>query len=141
VEFQRTPSPAINAGRYFTLLVHRHWSIECTRLYWEGVGNTIRENGFFASSRASSAPIDLPMGATIFPGETFLAPRSWPEAAWPNLFYWDEVDKGGHFAASSSRKSSQRKSGKPSKRFAAKLMAARDLRWANDYPPIAIACI
>ncbi|WP_082906152.1 epoxide hydrolase family protein [Bradyrhizobium centrolobii] len=69
------------------------------RLYWEGVGNTIRENSFFSSSRASSDPIDLPMGATIFPGETFLAPRSWAEAAYPNLFYWNTVDKGGHFAA------------------------------------------
>ncbi|TGS65572.1 epoxide hydrolase [Mesorhizobium sp. M3A.F.Ca.ET.201.01.1.1] len=69
------------------------------RLYWEGVGSTIRENDFFSNSRASSEPIKLPMGATIFPAETFLAPRSWAEAAWSNLFYWNTVDKGGHFAA------------------------------------------
>ncbi|MBR0880511.1 pimeloyl-ACP methyl ester carboxylesterase [Bradyrhizobium japonicum] len=69
------------------------------RLYWEGVGSTIRENSFFSNSRASSDPIDLPMAATIFPGETFLAPRSWAEASWSKLFYWNEVDKGGHFAA------------------------------------------
>lgn len=69
------------------------------RLYWEGVGSTIREHSFFSSSRASTERIDLPMGASIFPGETFLAPRAWAEAAWSNLFYWNEVEKGGHFAA------------------------------------------
>jgi pimeloyl-ACP methyl ester carboxylesterase len=69
------------------------------RLYWEGVGSTIRENSFFSSSRASSDSIDLPMGASIFPGETFRAPRAWAEAAWSNLFYWNEVERGGHFAA------------------------------------------
>jgi pimeloyl-ACP methyl ester carboxylesterase len=69
------------------------------RLYWEGVGHTIRENSFFSNARAASEPITLPMAATIFPAETFLAPRSWAEAAWPNLFYWNQVDKGGHFAA------------------------------------------
>ncbi|SDG20816.1 Pimeloyl-ACP methyl ester carboxylesterase [Chitinophaga filiformis] len=69
------------------------------RLYWEGVGSTIRNAGFFSASRATSDKITLPMGASIFPGETFHAPRAWAEAAWPDLFYWNEVDKGGHFAA------------------------------------------
>jgi pimeloyl-ACP methyl ester carboxylesterase len=65
------------------------------RLYWEGcLGSTIRGPGFF-----SSDPIELPMAASIFPRETFRAPRSWAEAAWSNLFYWNEVDRGGHFAA------------------------------------------
>ncbi|MEH2510600.1 pimeloyl-ACP methyl ester carboxylesterase [Nitrobacteraceae bacterium AZCC 1564] len=69
------------------------------RLYWEGVGSTIREHTFFSGSRAASERIELPMAASIFPGETFHAPRSWAEVAWSNLFYWNEVDKGGHFAA------------------------------------------
>jgi len=69
------------------------------RLYWEGVGATIRDHGFFSSARATHAPIELPMAATIFPAETFLPPRAWGEAAWPNLFSWTTVDKGGHFAA------------------------------------------
>lgn len=69
------------------------------RLYWEGVGNTIRKHSFFSGSRAASDRIELPMGASIFPRETFRAPRAWAEAAWSNLFYWNEVDKGGHFAA------------------------------------------
>ena len=30
---------------------------------------------------------------------TFCPPKAWAEALWPNLFYWNELDKGGHFAA------------------------------------------
>jgi pimeloyl-ACP methyl ester carboxylesterase len=39
------------------------------------------------------------MAATIFPREIYRAPRSWAEEQWPNLIYWNEVDRGGHFAA------------------------------------------
>src|SRR5712671_275319 len=37
--------------------------------------------------------------ASIFPREIFCPPKEWAEALWPNLFYWNELDKGGHFAA------------------------------------------
>ncbi len=43
--------------------------------------------------------VKLPVGFTTFPGEIFRAPRSWVEKAYPNLRYFNEVDKGGHFAA------------------------------------------
>jgi pimeloyl-ACP methyl ester carboxylesterase len=36
---------------------------------------------------------------SVFPGEQYRAPRSWTEEAYPNLIYFNEVDKGGHFAA------------------------------------------
>jgi hypothetical protein len=39
------------------------------------------------------------VGCTTFPGELWAAPRSWVEAAYPGLSYFNEVDKGGHFAA------------------------------------------
>ena len=39
------------------------------------------------------------MAASIFPREIFCPPKEWAEARWPNLFYWNELDKGGHFAA------------------------------------------
>jgi pimeloyl-ACP methyl ester carboxylesterase len=35
----------------------------------------------------------------VFPGEIFAAPRSWVEQVYPNLTYFNEVDRGGHFAA------------------------------------------
>ena len=43
--------------------------------------------------------MSIPAGFTTFPGEIFRAPRSWVEQAYPNLTYFNEVDKGGHFAA------------------------------------------
>lgn len=69
------------------------------RLYWEGVGRTIRDRGFFSAVRASSERIQVPMAATVFPGETFQPPKAWAQAAYAELFYWNEVDRGGHFAA------------------------------------------
>ena len=44
-------------------------------------------------------PVSLPVGFTAFPGELFQAPRSWVEKTYPNLTYYNQVDKGGHFAA------------------------------------------
>jgi pimeloyl-ACP methyl ester carboxylesterase len=41
----------------------------------------------------------LPFGFTTFPGEIWRTPRSWVEKAYPNVLYFHEVDKGGHFAA------------------------------------------
>jgi len=61
------------------------------RIYWENTqkGNTGFDGGI----------IDLPMAATVFPKEIFRAPKAWAQAHWPNLIYWNEVDRGGHFAA------------------------------------------
>jgi pimeloyl-ACP methyl ester carboxylesterase len=61
------------------------------RIYWE---NTQRGRASFSQGR-----IELPMAASIFPREIFCPPKEWAQALWPNLFYWNELDKGGHFAA------------------------------------------
>lgn len=39
------------------------------------------------------------MGTSLFPAETYIPPREWAEQAWENLFYWNHVEAGGHFAA------------------------------------------
>ena len=39
------------------------------------------------------------MAVSVFPGEAYQAPRSWVEQAYPKLIYFNEVDRGGHFAA------------------------------------------
>src|SRR5262249_37867624 len=44
-------------------------------------------------------PVKLPVGFITFPGEIFQAPRSWVELGYPNLTYFHEADRGGHFAA------------------------------------------
>jgi pimeloyl-ACP methyl ester carboxylesterase len=65
------------------------------RSYWE-------DGRALAQARASGqAPpeVSLPVGFTTFPGEIWRSPRSWVEQSYPNLSYFNEVDKGGHFAA------------------------------------------
>ncbi|MCW5658741.1 MAG: epoxide hydrolase [Burkholderiaceae bacterium] len=44
-------------------------------------------------------PVRVPVGFTTFPGELWAAPRSWVEAVYPGLAYFNQVDRGGHFAA------------------------------------------
>jgi pimeloyl-ACP methyl ester carboxylesterase len=65
------------------------------RWYWE-LGRAQA-----AARAAGQAPpeVSLPVGFTTFPGEIFRAPRSWVESSYPNLIHFNEVDKGGHFAA------------------------------------------
>jgi pimeloyl-ACP methyl ester carboxylesterase len=43
--------------------------------------------------------VTLPVGFTTFPGEIFRAPRSWAEKLYSHVIYFNEADKGGHFAA------------------------------------------
>jgi pimeloyl-ACP methyl ester carboxylesterase len=62
--------------------------VSASRLYWEYKG------GFF-----DAKGVAIPVAITVFPGEQYQAPRSWAEQAYPNLIYFNEVDKGGHFAA------------------------------------------
>ena len=52
-----------------------------------------------AAGRQPPPPSSIPVGFTTFPGEIWRTPRSWAESSYPNLVYFNEVDKGGHFAA------------------------------------------
>jgi len=63
------------------------------RWYWE-LGQVLA-----AAGGAAPPPVAVPVGFTTFPGEIFAAPRSWIETAYPGLAYFNEVDRGGHFAA------------------------------------------
>jgi pimeloyl-ACP methyl ester carboxylesterase len=45
------------------------------------------------------ANVSIPAAVTVFPGESFQAPRSWAERAYHKLIYFHQADKGGHFAA------------------------------------------
>ena len=62
--------------------------VSASRLYWEYRG------GFF-----NAKGVSIPVAVSVFPGEQYRAPRSWAERAYPNLIYFNEVEKGGHFAA------------------------------------------
>jgi len=63
------------------------------RSYWENTQAAVRAAG------QPRPEVKLPVGFTMFPGEIFRAPRSWVEKSYPNVSYFNEVDKGGHFAA------------------------------------------
>lgn len=63
------------------------------RWYWE-FGRAIARAGGEAPP-----PVKVPVGFTTFPGEIWAAPRSWAEVVYPELAYFNEVEKGGHFAA------------------------------------------
>jgi hypothetical protein len=43
--------------------------------------------------------VKVPAAVSVFPRELYQAPRSWTEQAYPNLIYFNELDKGNHFAA------------------------------------------
>ncbi len=61
------------------------------RLYWESFGK--------AFSGGDGETVAVPTGASIFPKEIIPTPRSWAEVRYPNIVYWNELDRGGHFAA------------------------------------------
>jgi pimeloyl-ACP methyl ester carboxylesterase len=75
-------------------------------LYWLTSTGTSAARSYWESFRAAAlaagqAPpeVRVPVGFTTFPGEIFQAPRSWVEKSYPTLSYFNEVEKGGHFAA------------------------------------------
>jgi pimeloyl-ACP methyl ester carboxylesterase len=63
-------------------------AVSASRLYWEYKG------GFF-----NAKGVTIPVAVSVFPGEQYQAPRSWTERAYPNLIHYNQLDKGGHFAA------------------------------------------
>jgi pimeloyl-ACP methyl ester carboxylesterase len=63
-------------------------AISSAQLYWENNANNF-----------NAVDISIPAAITVFPGEIYRAPRSWAERSYHNLIYFNEVDKGGHFAA------------------------------------------
>jgi len=62
--------------------------ISSARLYLEN------KRGFFDVKGVS-----VPAAVSVFPKELYQAPRGWAEEAYPNLIYFNEVDRGNHFAA------------------------------------------
>jgi pimeloyl-ACP methyl ester carboxylesterase len=63
------------------------------RIYWE-LGRELA-----AAGGKQPPPLALPAAFTVFPGELFQPPRSWAEQVFPNLIYFHEAERGGHFAA------------------------------------------
>jgi len=80
--------------------------IDNITLYWlTGTGASAArsywESGRAQALAAGQAPpaVSIPVGFTVFPDEIFRAPRTWVEQGYPSLTYFNEVERGGHFAA------------------------------------------
>ena len=65
------------------------------RLYWESFNRAFGGGG----DRNAEDKVELATGASIFPKEIVPTPRSWAEQRFANIVYWNELEKGGHFAA------------------------------------------
>jgi pimeloyl-ACP methyl ester carboxylesterase len=63
------------------------------RMYWEGARSTA------AAAGHRPPEVSVPAAFTVFPDEIFQAPRTWVEKVYPNLIYFHQADRGGHFAA------------------------------------------
>jgi pimeloyl-ACP methyl ester carboxylesterase len=72
-----------------TLFWLTNTTISASRLYWEG----------FAKTDLGPKNITIPVALSVFPDEVVPAPRSWAERAYPNLVHYNQLDRGGHFAA------------------------------------------
>jgi pimeloyl-ACP methyl ester carboxylesterase len=65
------------------------------RAYWESG----RAQAAAAATGQAPPPVTIPVGFTTFPDEIYRAPRSWVEVGYPNVVYFNQAKKGGHFAA------------------------------------------
>jgi pimeloyl-ACP methyl ester carboxylesterase len=65
------------------------------RFYWEN-----RQQNLLSAAAQKTNEITLPVAITVFPeDDLFRAPETWARRAFPSLIYFNEVDRGGHFAA------------------------------------------
>jgi pimeloyl-ACP methyl ester carboxylesterase len=73
--------------------------------YWLTNTGASSSRSYWEAARHRGGPFNavdiptVPVAVTVFPGEISPAPRGWGEQCFHNLIYWNEVDKGGHFAA------------------------------------------
>jgi len=73
-----------------TLFWLTNTGVSSSKAFWEYLAY-----GSFANVRN----VTVPVAVSVFPDELYQAPRSWTEKAYPNLVHYNEVDRGGHFAA------------------------------------------
>ena len=87
-----TPEQAISRDRMLDNIA-LYWLTasggSSARLYWEASGTIAN----------SDLTVAGPAGASIFPGELSFTPRDWASRVLTNIVYWNETEKGGHFAA------------------------------------------
>lgn len=85
------PAQAISTDRMLDIIT-LYWltdsAASSARLYYESIAKDF-----------ARMPLDLPVAVSIFKGDFFTPPKTWGDQTYSKLFYWNEVPKGGHFAA------------------------------------------
>jgi len=88
--------------------LHRDTIVDNITLYWLTGTAASAARSYWEDARALAAAlasgqpppaVTVPVGFTTFPGEIWASPRSWVDAVYPSLTYFNEASKGGHFAA------------------------------------------
>ena len=78
----------------FTLYWLTNSATSAARIYWENRGRNLT-----SASAQKTSEIKVPVAVTVFPQEVYRPPKTWAERAFPKLIYFNEADRGGHFAA------------------------------------------
>jgi pimeloyl-ACP methyl ester carboxylesterase len=78
----------------FTLYWLTNTAVSAAREYWENGSRSV-----LSAAAQKTVEIRVPVAITVFPDEIYRAPESWSRRAYPNLIYFHEAEKGGHFAA------------------------------------------
>jgi pimeloyl-ACP methyl ester carboxylesterase len=73
--------------------------VSAARIYWEDSANFFDPKGWPTAPTSEEAVVNIPAAVSVFPDEIYTPPRSWAEAAYPKLVHYNQLDKGGHFAA------------------------------------------
>jgi pimeloyl-ACP methyl ester carboxylesterase len=71
-----------------TLFWLTNTGVSASRIYWENKLSFVAAKG-----------VNVPVAVSAFPDELYQCPATWAEQAYPNLVYYNALDKGGHFAA------------------------------------------
>lgn len=77
----------------FTLYWLTNTAGSSSRIYWEN-----RNLNLISAADQKTDQISVPVAITVFPDEVFRAQEPWARQAFPNLIYFHEADRGGHFA-------------------------------------------
>jgi pimeloyl-ACP methyl ester carboxylesterase len=91
------------AGRPYGAVTRDDW-LDNTSLYWFTNTPTSAARLYWQQAQAggnfyAAADLSFPAAVTVFPEEYVHAPRSWTEQAYHDLIYFNEAERGGHFAA------------------------------------------
>jgi len=93
------------SGRQPEKAFSRDDMLDNVTLYWLTNTGTSSSRSYWDAAQGGGGPFNaveitkVPVAVTIFPGEIYRAPRNWGEQTFKKLIYWNEVDRGGHFAA------------------------------------------